>query len=452
MKLEERHPKRYNHRLALYGLGGIGKTQLALEYAHMNKPYYAYIFWLEANTSEKVLQGFEALEKGVDTTLEQGREPARRFLNWLRGRENWLFVINNLNDVTLIQDLLPTSDCTGHTLITTRNGRCEEGIPAAGLEVLPMEVTLAARFILDQAGFTLDVTADSEESTSLKLSGLIAKELGQLPLALEQAASYVRVREGCNLSTYLETYRLNRQPLLEWTPGGNFLYSKTVATTWTEDLNRLSGETRKFLTLLSFLEPSETSLDFLVAGSSGLKEFAHVVRGDVPMTRCIAELRDVSLIQVWDGGGKFKMHPMVQAVVQDQLSDEERADSISTVIALGSAAFPNVTEERVEDSERFLMQAVACLRYGQDARFRLECVPLAQRLIKYCDSHITWEIPEWVLQLVRSCSESAQSDVPAPVTELPRDKNRPWKAALQFAWDSMINFRLLKSLLDAKLH
>ena len=157
MKLEENQQGRYNHRIALYSLGGVGKTQLALAYAYKYKDRYTHIFWIEASSQEQLLEGFGEIERHTNCVTNpfvrsHPTRIAQAVLEWLRNQSNWLLIIDGLNDIKMIDGLLPRLDCFGHTLITTRDSHCD-GIPANGLEVLPMEPEESTSFLLQRAGF-----------------------------------------------------------------------------------------------------------------------------------------------------------------------------------------------------------------------------------------------------------------------------------------------------------
>src|SRR5215471_10847069 len=100
----------YNHRVALYGMGGIGKTQVALEYVYTNRTTYQRIYWLTAVDQASLLSGYQKIAKeaglklGVDMNPIEVSETVRR---WLHQQQSWLIVIDNLDDMDVINGLLP---------------------------------------------------------------------------------------------------------------------------------------------------------------------------------------------------------------------------------------------------------------------------------------------------------------------------------------------------------
>ena len=137
-KLRETKQKKFNHRIAIYGIGGIGKTQVAIEYVYQYETQYDGIYWINASDQAALLSGFQEIGSmtgcvSTATDLEP-IEVAKGVLSWLRREQNWLVVIDNLDDITVVAGFLPQTGPHQHTLITTRNPN-SSGIPAEGLEV-----------------------------------------------------------------------------------------------------------------------------------------------------------------------------------------------------------------------------------------------------------------------------------------------------------------------------
>jgi len=96
-ELQETKPKKYNHRVAIYGMGGVGKTQIAIEYVYRHENDYGDIYWVNASDEAAFLSGFQGIGSktgclSIGTDDSQPREMARNVLGWLRQQENWLFM------------------------------------------------------------------------------------------------------------------------------------------------------------------------------------------------------------------------------------------------------------------------------------------------------------------------------------------------------------------------
>src|ERR1700737_1041054 len=137
-KLCEENQMEYNHRVAIYGLGGVGKTQIAIEYVYRHKEQYSDIYWIGASDQTGLLSGFQDIERTTHCLQNSGNlkptEVAQRVCSWLRQHHNWLLIIDNLDDISVADSYLSQILDSGHTLITTRNPNAPD-IAAKGLEI-----------------------------------------------------------------------------------------------------------------------------------------------------------------------------------------------------------------------------------------------------------------------------------------------------------------------------
>ena len=230
-KLLEEVPGSWQHRVALHGLGGVGKTQLALEYAHSQRGNYDWVFWISAVREDTLLSGLQDIATRTNCiTTNVSLTPtdvARHVLNWMNKRESWLLVIDNLDDMSVVAGYLPNPSGGRHTLITTRNQHCED-FQAEGLMVETLDVEDAIDLLLVRS----KVGADGETVEGQNEATKIVNALGCLPLAIEQAAAFIR-ESLKDLFKYLPSYRENLKKHLERMSKANQTYYKdTVATTW----------------------------------------------------------------------------------------------------------------------------------------------------------------------------------------------------------------------------
>jgi hypothetical protein len=130
-RFQDSSPAPYCGRLALYGMGGIGKTQAALEFVYRYQSYYSRIYWISAVSQESLLDGYAKIAKRAEIKMPNDFTPieiADRVLSWLRENQSWLLVIDNLDDINIlstrnlgvkntVQILLPQCGLQQHTLI-----------------------------------------------------------------------------------------------------------------------------------------------------------------------------------------------------------------------------------------------------------------------------------------------------------------------------------------------
>jgi len=217
-KLTDNAPKTYNHRVALYGMGGIGKTQTALEYVYANRDSYKRIYWITAVDQASLLSGYRNIAIKAGLTKLLGLKPmglAGAVVSWLGQEDSWLLVLDNLDDISIVSGLLPRNGPQKHTLITTRNPNAL-GIPAEGMELSLLGSTDSIDLLSTLSNIHIEPEADSAK---LKEAARIVRELGYLPLAIEQAAAYVREVAG-SFTLFLDHYHGNQKSVHQWVSQG----------------------------------------------------------------------------------------------------------------------------------------------------------------------------------------------------------------------------------------
>jgi NB-ARC domain len=222
-KLFETRPKKFNHRIAIFGLGGVGKTQVAIEYVYRNKAEYNSIFWINASDQAAFFSGFQDIATKTERVSIEGQNKVKKpsdivngVLSWLAEQDRWLLVIDNLDDISIAKDYLPSIKEGGHVLITTRNPDALS-IPAEGIQVPLLEENDAIELLYNRCNLDeLEYPSDlSEKASAVEL----VHELGYLPLAIEQASGYIRSSLK-SISKFLPTFRAYQRQLLDRIPTG----------------------------------------------------------------------------------------------------------------------------------------------------------------------------------------------------------------------------------------
>jgi hypothetical protein len=196
---------------ALSGLGGIGKTQSAVEYAYRYySDYPEAILWVRSESHETLISDFVAIASALDLP-EKDEQDQNRVVDavkrWLKDHADWLLVFDNVDDLALIKNFMPSAR-RGHILLTTRIQAL--GGVAQGVEMEKMEPEEGALLLLRRANIIapeafLEAAPEADRALAMNISQV----MDGLPLALDQAGAYIE-ETRCNLSDYLDFYQQRR--------------------------------------------------------------------------------------------------------------------------------------------------------------------------------------------------------------------------------------------------
>jgi tetratricopeptide (TPR) repeat protein len=312
---------------AITGLGGVGKTQLAVEYAYRHVADYSMVWWVPSEEPAALAAGYAALAGPLELpqreAADQGAivEAVRRRLEQNTG---WLLVFDNAGGPEALRDYLPQG-ATGHVLVTSRNPTWRAVANPLPVPLLPREEAIA--FLLRRTG-----QADAPAANAL------AQALGDLPLALEQAGAYME-ETVTSLSGYLSLFQARQPELLRrGTPPPD--YPHTVATTWEISFQGLPPAAAALLNLSAFLAPDGIPRDLVREGREHLPQpLAAAAADPLALGEALAALRRYSLAEV--GSDAWSVHRLVQAVARDRLAPDTRKTWAGTAVHLVDDAFPS---------------------------------------------------------------------------------------------------------------
>jgi hypothetical protein len=322
--------------VALYGLGGAGKTSVAVEYAHRHLPEVGLAWQFAAEDPTVLAAGFGELaaQLGARDVLDT-RDPVASvhglLATFLAG---WLLVFDNAPDRASVETFLPP-DGPGRVLITSQNPNWPHG---QALDVPVLDAEISADFLVKRTG-------DPVKQAAIEL----AEELGGLPLALEQAAAYVQATVD-SLAGYLAEFRRRRADLLA--RGEPVGYPGTVAAAWSLAFARVEESApgaAGLLRLLAFCAPEAVPVGVLLQSRPGLAEelgpevagvLAPLLDDALAVKDAVAALRRYSLVRP-AGDRTVTVHRLVQAVTADQMPDDLRDAWRQAAAAVVEAALPD---------------------------------------------------------------------------------------------------------------
>ena len=299
---------------AITGLGGIGKTQIAIEYAHRYANEYDLVWWIRSEEAATLAADFMALANRLQLPVKTSAEQIA-FVNivrhWLeQTTRKWLLIFDTAPDQDWLDEFLPVRG-NGHVLITSQNPnwhRLANVVPVA-----PFTSGEGQTFVVNRTG----------ESDSAAVDRLV-ELLGRLPLTLEVAAAYICER-GLSADGYIRLYEEQRQELWqhETPPPG---YRATVTTVWELAFQQIkkSPPAAALLNLVSFLAPDDIPLSLLRDGSAYLpKELAIAALNPVDMEDAVGVIYRYSLLE--RKGDTISIHRPVQDVARERLGSKRVA-------------------------------------------------------------------------------------------------------------------------------
>ena len=374
---------------AISGLGGIGKTQIALEYAYRYYDYYQAIFWVNASTREVLNADFASLATVLDLPEkhEQDQDTVIRAVKrWLANHTQWLLILDNVDTPEMIVDFLP-AHIKGDVLITTRQQAL--GTVAQSIEVEKMGQDESMMFLLHRINAlaldaSLDRAIDENKAQAIK----IIAELDGLPLALDQAGAYIE-ETRCGLSQYHDLYATRRKELLLRRGRFPINHPDSVATTWSLSFQKIEQENPSaadLLRLLTFLDPDAIPEEIIIQGATELgSELAEIGSDPLKVNAIIELLLSYSLIRRTSKVKSLSIHRLVQVVLKDGMDTDTQRLWAERAIRVVNRAFPDVELHTWESCQRCLPHAQICATYMEEYAI---AIPEAGRLFNEAATYL----------------------------------------------------------------
>ena len=350
-----------SQRHAMSGLGGIGKTQTAVEYAYRYEKDYQAVLWARAESHEALTSSYVEIARLLDLPQKDEKDQTiimQAVKRWLQDNHGWLLILDNADEPKIVREFLPTR-CAGHLLLTTR-AQALGGL-AQRIEVDTFAPELGAFFLLRRATI-IEATAAIEKATpeDREVATKISEELGGLPLALDQAGAYIEEAQ-CRLADYLSLYRTHRAKVLKERGGLIDDHPDSVATTWSLSFQRVEQKNAAAADLLrfcAFLAPDAIPEEIITAGAEHLGPVLQAAANDsMALNKAIAILGAYSLIQRDPAEKTLSIHRLVQVVLRDAMGETEKRSWAEQVILSVNMAFPDSHYDTWSQCKRLLSQA-----------------------------------------------------------------------------------------------
>ena len=363
---------------AITGLGGIGKTQVALAYACKHRERYQAVLWVMAETRESLVSGFVAIARllglpGNDAQDQHHAVTAVR--RWLESEEGWLLILDNADDLEVVQAFIPYN-FKGHLVLTSRAHATGGLAQALAVDTMPEEdgallLLRRTKLLSTQATFHEATTEDREQAKAL------CRALDGLPLALDQAGAYIE-KTGCGLVGYRELFlKRGTELLAERGQAYPKDHPASVTTTWSlsfEKLEQASPPAAELLCLCAFLHADEIPEELFTEAGDALGNVLGPVAADpLAWDRALSALRNYSLLRRNADTQTLDIHRLVQVVLKARMDETEQYQRAERAVRAVNRVFPNPEEfTHWPRCNRLLPQALRCAELIKTWDFEFE--------------------------------------------------------------------------------
>jgi tetratricopeptide (TPR) repeat protein len=374
---------------AISGLGGIGKTQIAIEYAYRFCDEYSSVFWFNAELYEALISDILFIAKLLKLP-EKDEKDQNSIVNavkrWLEENTHWLLIFDNIENIEMATNFIPPN-YQGHILLTTRSQSTGTFAQRIEIEKMPQEEGIL--FLLRRAKIIApNAILKDTSSSDLVKAREIYEAMDGLPLALDQAGAYIE-ETSCSLSNYLDKFHQKQATLLKWRGQHKSDHPNSVYTTFLLSFEKLEQTDRIAADLLrfcAFLYPDAIPEEIISESPINLAPLFLSVTGDLfALDACIAKLRTFSFVRRDRDAKLLNIHRLVQAVLKDTMDKNTQRQWAEYAVRAVNNIFPNTSYENWDRCQRYLPQAQICEVLIAEHNF---VFPEAARLLKETGSYL----------------------------------------------------------------
>ncbi|MFC0532770.1 FxSxx-COOH system tetratricopeptide repeat protein [Phytohabitans kaempferiae] len=319
--------------VTLQGMGGVGKTQVAMEYVHRFRSAYDIVWWIPADQPQFIDASLADLGVAMSVPLgATAADTAKATLEALKRRDRWLIVFDNAEDIEQVDRFRPQGN--GHVLITSRNEGWANRTDSVPIDVFQRHESVA--HLLDRLP-----TASRDDADQ------IAEALSDLPIAVANAGAWL-AETGTPVAEYLA--QLERGGV-----GGEAAWRQT----WDLSLDRLSDQSPgayRLLQLCSVLA-SEIALDLVYSDemASAITPYDQSVSERQMLASLVQKINRLALLKVDTHARQIHVHRLIQAAVRDRMTSQERAEARHEVHLVLARSKPGGDVDNPENWPRLRM-------------------------------------------------------------------------------------------------
>jgi tetratricopeptide (TPR) repeat protein/transcriptional regulator with XRE-family HTH domain len=424
--------------LALCGLGGIGKTQLAVEYAYRYAGDYTAVLWLEAETDEGLIWQIVALADLLNLPDQQEVEQNRTIaavMRWLREHPGWLMVLDNVEDLRLVNKAVP-SNVQGNVILTTRRQVTEPIAHAIDMDVLGESD--GALFLLRRTKrLSLHGALDDASREDVIAARTLARQMGGLPLALDQAGAYV-LETGSQIAAYIDLLQQRQATLLQRRGAVPTDHPLSVAATLglsLEQIELASDAASALLQCCAFLHPDAIPLDFFrQAGASLGSPLQEAVQANGALDPLLALLRQYSLVWRSSTTNTLSIHRIVQAILRDRMTPSRQRLWVERIVHALYQIFPDGTYvENFALCRQYQSHALACASLIHEWQIHgREAAQLVYRIGNYLRKQGIYSQAEALLMQALTLQRECLGDDHAEIADILNDLGLIYSNTEQF--------------------